>query len=126
MSYDEDYVRNWLSSLSIPKIDSVTPTFMRRKFAASVDDLEDVDVAIIGAPYVASWGSYSGVEKSEWIAAPRRVRQQSARYTSGYMQEFDLDVFDHLNVVDFGDADNHWGRRLIIVCDTTTSKFFVF
>jgi agmatinase len=32
------------------------------------------------------------------------VRQQSIRYASGYIQDFDLDVFEHLRVVDFGDA----------------------
>src|SRR4029077_13985127 len=35
---------------------------------------------------------------------PKRVRQQSIRYQSGYIQDFDLDVFEHLKVVDFGDA----------------------
>jgi len=41
----------------------------------------------------------------EWIASPKRVRQQSVKYSSGYMQEFNLDVFEHLKVVDLGDAD---------------------
>ena len=72
--------------------------------AISPDDLEGVDVVIIGAPYVASWGPYSGVSKEEWIAALKRVRQQSAKYLDGYLQEFDLDVFEHLRLVDFGDA----------------------
>jgi agmatinase len=45
-----------------------------------------------------------GVGKSEWIAGPKRVRQQSIRYGSGYVQDFDIDVFDHLRVVDYGDA----------------------
>jgi agmatinase len=53
---------------------------------------------------VAGWGEYAGVSKSEWIAGPKRVRQQSIRYASGYIQDFDLDVFEHLKVVDFGDA----------------------
>jgi agmatinase len=33
-------------------------------------------------------------------AAPARVRQQSIRYPTGYIQDFDLDIFEHLNVVD--------------------------
>ena len=105
MGYSEEYVRNWLSNLSVPRIDGDTPTFMRRRLALSPDDLRGADVVIIGAPYVASWEAYSGVEKEEWLAAPRRVRQQSARYNSGYIQEFDMDVFEHLNVVDLGDAE---------------------
>ena len=32
-------------------------------------------------------------------------RQQSARYPSGYVQDFDLDVFEHIRMVDYGDAD---------------------
>jgi agmatinase len=105
MGYSEDYVRNWLSNLQVPRIDGDTPTFMRRSLALYPDDLNGADVVIIGAPYVASWEAYSVVEKSEWLAAPRRVRQQSARYNSGYIQEFDMDVFDHLKVVDFGNAE---------------------
>ena len=81
-----------------------TPTFMGAPHAQTPGDLMDCDVAIIGAPYVASWGPYSGVSKDEWIAGPKRVRQQSAKYPSGYLQEFDMDVFDHLKVVDLGDA----------------------
>lgn len=44
---------------------------------------------------------YAGVPKTDWLAAP----QQSIRYKSGYIQDFDLDMFEHLNVVDYGDAD---------------------
>ena len=44
------------------------------------------------------------MSKSEWIAGPKRVRQQSIRYASGYIQDFDVDVFEHLKVVDYGDA----------------------
>nr|WP_210201712.1 arginase family protein [Mesorhizobium loti] len=41
----------------------------------------------------------------QWLAATKRVRQQSIRYRGGYIQDFDLHVFEHLKVVDFGDAD---------------------
>ena len=43
----------------------------------------------------ASGGFYAGVPMEDWIEAPKRVRQQSARYPSGYIQDFDLDVFEH-------------------------------
>lgn len=85
-------------------IEEDMPTFMGVRHAIDADDLKDADVAIIGAPYVAGWGGYAGVGKEEWIAGPKRVRQQSIRYPSGYIQDFDLDVFEHLGVVDFGDA----------------------
>jgi agmatinase len=94
-----------LRGRNVPMIDSDMPTFLGQPHAISEKDLEDVDAVIIGAPYVASWGQYGGVNKEEWIAATRRVRQQSVKYSTGYIQEFDIDVLDHLRIVDFGDAE---------------------
>jgi agmatinase len=89
-----------------PMIEADMPTFMGQPYAASPEDLKGVDVVIVGSPYVASWTSkYGGVDKKEWMAAPKRVRQQSIKYRSGYIQEFDLDLFEHLKMVDFGDAE---------------------
>ena len=89
-----------------PMLGEETPTFMGVPHAQDRRDLAGADVAIIGAPYVAgTQGKYAGVDKSEWLVAPKRVRQQSIRYPSGYVQDFDLDIFEHLRVVDFGDAD---------------------
>lgn len=90
----------------VPMINEDTPTFMRRPYAKSPADLEGADVVIIGSAYVAGkedklWG----VDRREWAASSKRVRQQSARYPSGYIQDFDLDLFEHLKVVDYGDAD---------------------
>jgi len=90
----------------VPMIDDTTPTFMRRPHARTPADLAGADVVIIGSSYTAGTGdTLWGVERAEWAAASQRVRQQSARYPSGYVQDFDLDVFEHLNVVDYGDAD---------------------
>jgi arginase family enzyme len=101
-----DMIRNgtFVRTRNFPLLDVDTPTFMGQSHAVTPKDLEGADVVIIGAPYVASWQEYAGVAKSEWIAGPKRVRQQSIRYQSGYVQDFDLDVFEHLKVVDFGDA----------------------
>ena len=90
---------------SVPMIEADMPTFMGRPHAVSTEDLKGADAVIIGSPYVAGWTEYSGVDKKEWMAAPKRVRQQSIKYRSGYIQEFDLDVFEHLRLVDYGDAD---------------------
>ena len=89
-----------------PLLAPETPSFMAREIAREPRDLEGADVVVIGAPYVAaSDGLYAGVPMEDWIEAPKRVRQQSARYPSGYIQDFDLDVFEHLRMVDYGDAD---------------------
>lgn len=107
MSYPSwNEIRNsfWMQSVKFPQIDSETPSFMRLPLAKSRKELNGADAAIIGAPYVAGWGEYGGVGKDEWLAAPKRVRQQSARYASGYVQEFDIDVFEYLNVVDYCNA----------------------
>src|ERR1700730_5843416 len=99
-------IRNgtFVRTRNFPPLEVDTPPFMGQPHAVTPKDLEGADVVIIGAPYVASWQEYAGVAKGEWIAGPKRVRQQSIRYQSGYIQDFDLDVFEHLKVVDFGDA----------------------
>ena len=89
-----------------PMIYEDMPTFMGLPYVQDPEGLEGVDVAIIGAPYVVGFGDgYAGVDKKEWLFGPKRVRQQSVKYSSGWIQEFDIDVFEHLKVVDFGDAD---------------------
>ncbi len=89
-----------------PMLADDMPTFMGVPHAHSPAELDGADAVIIGAPYVAGrQGTYAGVDKREWVQAPRRVRQQSIRYPSGYVQDFDLDIFEHLRVVDYGDAD---------------------
>ena len=89
---------------TFPRLAEDMPTFLGVPVALSEKDLVGADVVIIGAPFAAGWGkTYSGVDKELWLAGPKRVRQQSIRYT-GYVQEFDIDIFDHLKIVDFGDA----------------------
>ncbi len=103
-----DEIRNGLfcDGRTYPMIADETPTFMGRPHATGPEDLKGADAVIIGAPYATSpTHEYAGVKKVDWLAAPKRIRQQSARYRSGYIQDFDLDVFEHLKVVDYGDAD---------------------
>jgi agmatinase len=90
---------------SFPRLAEDMPSFLGVPVAISPKDLEGADVVIIGAPFAAGWGAqYSGVDKELWLAGPKRVRQQSIRYT-GYVQDFDLDVLEELKIVDYGDAD---------------------
>ena len=96
----------WAAELRFPMIDEETPTFLGQPHATRKADLEGADVVIIGSPYVSSSSDeWAGIAKEHWLAAPQRVRQQSIRYQSGYIQDFRLNVFDHLKLVDYGDAD---------------------
>ncbi len=105
-SWEEIRKSMWAETLDFPMIDEQTPAFMGRKVISEKKDLEDADVVIIGSPYVSSsTDEWAGIGKEHWLAAPQRVRQQSIRYQSGYIQDFGFDVFDYLNVVDYGDAD---------------------
>lgn len=103
----EEFMRtSFASRHEFPLLAPETPSFMAQPIAKTSADLQGADVVIIGAPYVAaSDGLYAGVAMEQWISAPKRVRQQSARYPSGYVQDFDLDVFEHIRMVDYGDAD---------------------
>jgi len=100
-----DNTYSFMNPRYFPMIAEDMPTFMGRPHATKPSELKGSDVVIIGAPYVAGWGGYMGIGSEEWLAAPKRIRQQSIRYGSGYIQELDLDVFEHLNVVDYGDAN---------------------
>ncbi len=96
----------WAAERSFPMIDEETPTFLAQPHAKNKQDLKGADVVIIGSPYVSSSSDeWAGIAKEHWLAAPKRVRQQSIRYQSGYVQDFRLNVFDHLKLVDYGDAD---------------------
>jgi agmatinase len=96
----------FLAGKNFPMISKDMPTFMGVPHAYSPQDLEGADIVIIGSPYVTSWtDEYAGVKKEAWLAGPKRVRQQSVRYPSGYIQEFDLDVLENLRIVDYGDAE---------------------
>lgn len=99
-SFDDSIMRD----PDLPMIDDETPTFMGRAHARNVDELKGADVVIIGSAYVAALEEYAGVPVADWAAAAKRVRQQSCRYRSGYVQDVDIDVFEHLKVVDYGDA----------------------
>ncbi len=104
-SWEEFRTTSYASRRTYPMIAEETPSFLGVPPVKTPEELLGADVVIIGAPYVAtSTDKYAGVDKYEWVAAPKRVRQQSVRYRSGYIQDFDLDVFERLNVVDYGDA----------------------
>jgi len=102
-SFDNTF--SFMNPWYVPMIEADMPTFMARPHATTREHLKGADIVIIGAPYVAGWGGYAGVSAEEWLAASKRVRQQSIRYGSGYIQDFDVDVFETLKVVDYGNAE---------------------
>ena len=64
------------SRAPFPMVRAETPTFLGVPLVSEPEALVGADAVIIGAPYVATeTDKYAGVEKSEWIAAPKRVRQ---------------------------------------------------
>ena len=68
-------------------------------------ELRGADVALLGIPQGAT--ASPGRDPREWSdygRAPADVRRQSLRY-GGYIPEIDIDVFEHLKVVDYGDAE---------------------
>ena len=88
-----------------PRLAEDMPSFLGAPIALSPADLKGADVVIIGAPFAAGWGkTYGDLDKQEWLAGPKRVRQQSIRYT-GWVQEMDIDVFEELKILDYGDAE---------------------
>ena len=105
-TWEEFMKTSFAARHKFPLLAPETPSFMAQDIAKTPADLEGADVVVIGAPYVAAKdGMYAGVPMEDWISAPKRVRQQSARYPSGYIQDFDLDIFEHIRMVDYGDAD---------------------
>ncbi len=84
---------------SLPKIYGDTPSFLGCPIIRSKTDVRKFDVAVFGVPWegTITWGSYSGCE-----LAPKTVRHAAARY-GGFLPEYDTNLFDYLNIGDFGD-----------------------
>jgi agmatinase len=105
-SWDEIRSSWFVGGRHFPLMAHDTPTFMGTSLVTEPEELAGADFVIIGSPYVTSWtDEFGGVAKDEWLAAPKRVRQQSIRYRTGYIQEFGIDILQRARIVDYGDAD---------------------
>ena len=94
-----------ISGNEIPIIRPGVPTFLGVPHARTPRDLEGADAAIIGVPYDRP--ATSGRPAGQWSGyreAPADVRRFSLRY-AGYVPELDLDTFEHVRLVDYGDAE---------------------
>ncbi|MGI6553332.1 MAG: arginase family protein [Bacillota bacterium] len=86
---------------NVPMLYPDTPTFLGVPLAQEPADLEGVDVAIIGVPFEGTPGVARSYSNS--LLTPINLRKDSVKY-GGYLPELDLDIFEHLKVVDYGDA----------------------
>ena len=92
------------SKTDVPMLDAETPSFMGLPIAKTKEDLTGADIAIIGVPYDTP--PSTGRDPDSWKdfhLAPRATRINSMRY-GGYLPEYDLNVLQHLRIVDYGDA----------------------
>ena len=93
------------TNTEIPLVHDGVPSFLGLPVARERRDLDGVDAAIIGIPYDRP--PTAGRPANQWSGfrdAPVHARKGSLRYR-GYVPELDLEVFDHLKVVDYGDAE---------------------
>lgn len=101
---------------SVPKVYGNTPTFLGAPLAKTEKDLKGADAAMIGGGMQDfgenPWRTDIGLMFNESahlappyssIYNPKRLRQASLKY-GGYLPELDLDVFEHIKLVDYGDV----------------------
>jgi agmatinase len=107
MTMTERFVSKFsqLSGTDIPIIRPGVPSFLGVPIALTPRDLQGADAAIIGVPYDRP--ATAGRPPDQWSGfreAPAHVRRFSLRY-AGYLPELDLDAFEHVRLVDYGDAE---------------------
>lgn len=85
---------------STPQVYSGVPTFLGLPHVTGAEELEHYDFAVLGVPWEGGCtiGGFSSVE-----LAPKAIREASLRYT-GYLPEWDIDIFDTMTCCDFGDT----------------------
>jgi len=85
---------------SLPRVYGDTPSFLGVPVVNSETLIAGCDVIVAGVPWegTVTWGSFTGCEM-----APRSIRHASARY-GGFLPEYEMNLFDHLQVADIGDV----------------------
>ncbi|MBU5635766.1 agmatinase family protein [Geomonas sp. Red69] len=84
---------------SLPRVYGDTPSFLGVPVIDARNLPAGCDVIVAGVPWegTVTWGSFSSCE-----LAPRSIRHASARY-GGFLPEYEIDLFDHLQLGDMGD-----------------------
>ncbi len=97
-----------ITQMLLPRIYGSTPTLFGAPLAETADDLRGADVAFLGVPWQApkpdSRMGRAGANYEGTALAPAQFRANSVKY-GGYLPELDVDVFEHLRLVDRGDAE---------------------
>jgi agmatinase len=92
----------------VPRLYGGTPTLFGAPLAEREEDMQAADVAFLGVPWRAPTpDSRSGTAAANYegtLLTPSQFRSNSLKY-GGYLPELDIDVFEHLRVVDRGDAE---------------------
>ena len=78
------------------------PSFMRRPFSR---DLKDIDLAITGIPFDCATTNRPGTR-----LGPRAIREQSLLQAHDSPYDWEVDPFETLSMVDYGDCQFDYGR----------------
>lgn len=106
-----------IMKMLLPVVYGSTPTLFGAPLAETTAALRGADAAFLGVPWRAPTpparmgGSAANYEGT--LLTPSQFRVNSIKY-GGYLPELDLDVFEHLKLVDRGDAEisRDMGRTL--------------
>lgn len=94
--------------MQLPRHYGSVPTLFGAPPARSVDDLTGADIAFLGVPWQAPVpDSRIGAAGSNYFGTnltPSTFRTNSVKY-GGYLPELDIDVFERLRLVDYGDVE---------------------
>jgi agmatinase len=104
--HDDDPLEPFVE-MRVPTIFGAIPTMFGAPLAAGPEDLRGADVVVFGVPWAAppsSGRTGSGTYGFMTALTPAELRTNSLKY-GGYLPELDLDVFQHLRLVDYGDVD---------------------
>src|SRR5579884_2640760 len=92
-----------VAQMLVPRLYGSTPTLFGAPLAEGPEDLRGADVAFFGVPWRAPTpDSRMGAAAANYegtLLTPAQFRANSLKY-GGYLPELDVDVFEHLKLVD--------------------------
>src|SRR5262245_15391336 len=97
-----------IMQMLLPRVYGSTPTLFGAPLAETPEQLRGADFAFLGVPWRAPTpdsrmgGAAANYEGT--LLTPSQFRANSVKY-GGYLPELDLDVFEHVRLVDRGDAE---------------------